>query len=165
MGLLEVFMVVHDAASMTFGQGGGKDGRKAKELADLCRTIVAQVALASNKPVTEVMGDICRGALRILISYLDLSFGSRTAIAYVACRIVPVVARKHFDAVLNRHSFLSLTRFPRTLRCRNIAQQRPTVLEPFSLPVAWRSKAKQAVYPPSSLASYCGSAIDKLSGC
>jgi hypothetical protein len=164
--LAKVFMVVHDAASMTFGQGGGKD-MQAKELADLCRTIVAQIALdleqASDKKLWETF---VMEPLRILSSRILTSPSeSRTAIAYVAC--------------------LCASGGPKTLRCSLESALVPlfdTVSSDMknaddistavygigaffsSCRVALR-KAKQAgiAIHPHPLASYCGSAVDKLS--
>jgi hypothetical protein len=164
--LAKVFMVVHDAASMTFGQGGGKD-MQAKELADLCRTIVAQVALdleqASDKKLWETF---VAEPLRILSSRILTSPSeSRTAIAYVAC--------------------LCASGGPKTLRCSlesalvplfdtvssdmkdagDIATAAYGIGAFFSSCRVALRKAKQAgiAIHPHPLANYCGSAIDKLS--
>ena len=164
--LAKVFMVVHDAASMTFGQGGGKD-MQAKELADLCRTIVAQIALdleqASDKKLWETF---VAEPLRILSSRILTSPSeSRTAIAYVAC--------------------LCASGGPKTLRCSlesalvplfdtvssdmkdagDIATAAYGIGAFFSSCRVALRKAKQAgiAIHPHPLASYCGSAIDKLS--
>lgn len=164
--LAKVFMVVHDAASMTFGQGGGKD-MQAKELADLCRTIVAQIALdleqASDKKLWETF---VMEPLRILSSRILTSPSeSRTAIAYVAC--------------------LCASGGPKTLRCSlesalvplfdtvssdmkdagDIATAAYGIGAFFSSCRVALRKAKQAgiAIHPHPLANYCGSAIDKLS--
>jgi hypothetical protein len=153
----KVFMVVHDAASMTFGQGGGKDHRP--KVGGLVSDHCCAVALDLN-PVT---GD-CRHLSRsreFSVSYLDLSFGSRTAIACVpVCQWWPKTLRCSLESALVPLFDGFLGR-----KMPAILQQRLRYWSLFLfLSRGARRPSRWYCHPPSSFGGYCGSAIDKLSG-
>jgi Dos2-interacting transcription regulator of RNA-Pol-II len=80
----DALLVVHETSSLAVSRGD--DVVHAKALADLCRTMVAQVAVATERrPNKNAWQVFVEGPVRQLAVRLDSSASGRVAIAYMAC--------------------------------------------------------------------------------
>ena len=164
--LSNVFLVVHDEASMAFVKGGA-EAEQAKQVADLCRNVVAKIALDLELTSERMLWQtFVLEPLQTLSSRLSSSVSqSRTAIAYVACLCAcggPKTLR----------SSLELALVPLFGAVSSEMQDDPDIATAAyaigaffsSCHVALQKAEKNGVVVnPHPLAQYVGTAVDKLS--
>lgn len=164
--LSNVFLVIHDEASMAFAKGGAEE-KQAKEVADLCRIVVAKIALDLEQTSERVLWQtFVLEPLQAMASRLASSPSqSRTAIAYVACLCAcggPKTLRCSLEAALVP---LFDTVSSDTQDDADVVTAAYGIGAFFSSSRLAVAKAKEngVVIHPHPLEKYCGPAVDKLS--